>query len=73
MIATNTFAYFVSPNTPFYFPGAAFASGAVLIAGALLIAWRFVRPVSTATAPAQAAIGAEDLNLGSVAVEAAAS
>jgi MFS transporter, DHA1 family, tetracycline resistance protein len=73
LIATNTFAYFVSPNAPLYFPGAPFASGAVLIAGALVIAWRFVRPAATATAPAQAAIGAEDLHLGTVAVEAAAS
>lgn len=51
LIATNTFAYFVSPATPLYFPGAPFAVGAVLIAGALLLAWRFVRPAVNAATP----------------------
>jgi DHA1 family tetracycline resistance protein-like MFS transporter len=73
LIATNTFAYFVSPSAPIYFPGAPFASGAVLIAGALVIAWHFVRPAAPATVPNQAATAAEDLHLSSVAVEAAAS
>jgi MFS transporter, DHA1 family, tetracycline resistance protein len=45
LIATNAFAYFVSPSAPVYFPGAPFATGAVLIAGALALVWRFVRPV----------------------------
>ena len=58
LIATNAFAYFVSPSAPVYFPGAPFASGAVLLVGALVLAWRFVRPVApapseTATAPQQ--------------------
>jgi DHA1 family tetracycline resistance protein-like MFS transporter len=44
LIATNTFAYFVSPEAPAYFPGAPFASGAVLIAGALVLSWIFLRP-----------------------------
>lgn len=45
LIATNAFAYFVSPSAPVYFPGAPFATGAVLIAGALVMVWRFVRPM----------------------------
>jgi DHA1 family tetracycline resistance protein-like MFS transporter len=48
LIATNAFAYFISPSAPVYFPGAPFASGAVLLAGALVLAWRFVRPAARA-------------------------
>jgi DHA1 family tetracycline resistance protein-like MFS transporter len=64
LIATNTFAYFVSPSAPIYFPGAPFAVGAVLIAGALALAWRFVRPATRATVPDRAASEIENLNLG---------
>lgn len=61
LIATNTFAFFVAPTAPIYFPGAPFASGAVLLAGALFLAWRFVRPASLATAtPAQPAVLVRD-------------
>ena len=45
LIATNAFAYFVAPGAPVYFPGAPFATGAILLAGALALAWRFVRPI----------------------------
>jgi MFS transporter, DHA1 family, tetracycline resistance protein len=48
LIGTNVFAYFVSPSAPVYFPGAPFAVGALLIMGALLLAWRFVRPAVSA-------------------------
>lgn len=58
LIATNSFAYFVSPAAPFAFPGAPFATGAMLLAGALFLAWRFVRP--TAPAPAQPVAATED-------------
>ncbi len=54
LIATNAFAYFVSPSAPVYFPGAPFATGAVLMVGALALAWRFVRPAAPATASARA-------------------
>lgn len=72
LIATNVFAYFVSPSAPIYFPGAPFAVGAVLIAGALALAWRFVRPAARAARPAQATSRAEHLDLSTVAVEVAA-
>jgi MFS transporter, DHA1 family, tetracycline resistance protein len=49
LIATNVFAYFIAKDAPIYFPGAPLASGAALIALALLIAWRFVRPVKANT------------------------
>jgi len=70
LIATNTFAYFVSPSTPVYFPGAPFALGAMLIAGALLLAWRFVRPVAHEMKPAASAAVHRDLTV--VPVEVAA-
>lgn len=54
LLGTGVFAYFVSPAAPVYFPGAPLALGAALVAGALVIAWRFVRP-----AGARAAGGAE--------------
>ncbi len=44
LLATGMFSYFVSERAPVYFPGAPFALGAVLIAAALFLAWRFVRP-----------------------------
>lgn len=44
LMSTSMFSYFVSENAPIYFPGAPFALGAGLIACALLLAWRFVRP-----------------------------
>lgn len=44
LLATGMFSYFVSENAPIFFPGAPFALGAMLIACALLLAWRFVRP-----------------------------
>jgi DHA1 family tetracycline resistance protein-like MFS transporter len=47
LIATNAFAYFVSPSAPVYFPGASFITGAILIAAALALVWRFVRPAAT--------------------------
>ena len=31
LIGTNTFAYFVSPRAPIFFPGAPFAVGAVVM------------------------------------------
>lgn len=46
LMSTNVFAYFVSKGAPVYFPGAPLAAGAVLIAAALWLAWRFVRPTS---------------------------
>lgn len=52
LLATNTFAYFVSPSAPVYFPGAPFAIGAVLLAGALVLAVCFVRPAARAEVPA---------------------
>jgi MFS transporter, DHA1 family, tetracycline resistance protein len=44
LLSTSMFNHFVSENAPIYFPGAPFALGAFLIACALLLAWRFVRP-----------------------------
>jgi MFS transporter, DHA1 family, tetracycline resistance protein len=73
LLATNTFAYFVSPSAPISFPGAPFALGAVLFAGALAIAWRFVRPAAAATAPARAASASEHPTRGTAIVEVAAS
>jgi DHA1 family tetracycline resistance protein-like MFS transporter len=63
LLATNIFAYFVSPAAPVYFPGAPFAAGALLITGALVVVWRFVRPAASV----QAASEAEQLELGAVA------
>lgn len=68
LIATNAFAYFVSPSAPVYFPGAPFATGAVLIVGALVLVWRFVRPAARATAPALPAHGGAVADLGNVVV-----
>jgi MFS transporter, DHA1 family, tetracycline resistance protein len=73
LIATNIFAYFVSPSAPIYFPGAPFASGAVLILGALVLAWRFVRPAAGASVPVQAAGAAEQLDARGVVAELGAS
>ena len=53
LIATSIFAFFVAPTAPVYFPGAPFASGAVLLAGALALAWRFVRPAAPGPEPAE--------------------
>lgn len=53
LIATSTFAYFVSPDAPVYFPGAPFASGAVLVAVALILAWCFLRPRESASGSAE--------------------
>jgi DHA1 family tetracycline resistance protein-like MFS transporter len=65
LLATNIFAYFVSPIAPVYFPGAPFAAGSLLIAGALVVVWRFVRPA----AAMQAASETEQLELGAVAAD----
>jgi DHA1 family tetracycline resistance protein-like MFS transporter len=73
LIGTNIFAYFVSPSAPIFFPGAPFAVGAMLIAGALLLAWRFVRPAASATKPALAASEPAHRDLGAIAMEVAAS
>lgn len=50
LVATNSFAYFISPEAPVYLPGAPFAVGALLFAAALALAWRFVRPATTTSA-----------------------
>ena len=68
LIATNVFAYFVSPSAPVYFPGAPFASGAVLLAGALALAWRFVRPAARVTTTALPAHESAGPDLGNIAV-----
>jgi hypothetical protein len=61
----------VSPSAPLFFPGAPFAVGAMLIAGALLLAWRFVRVAASATAPAPAASEPAHRDLGAIPVEVA--
>lgn len=71
LIATNVFAYFVSPSAPMYFPGAPFVSGAVLMAGALALAWRFVRPAAPTGAPACEERGTARLDAGNVAAQTA--
>ncbi len=54
-IATHLFDFFISPRAPFYFPGAAFLAGAVLLAVALaLIIRAFAKHPEMASAPAMA-------------------
>jgi DHA1 family tetracycline resistance protein-like MFS transporter len=43
-IMTNLFAYFTGGSAPFYFPGAPFAAGAVLVCVSLLFAARTLAP-----------------------------
>jgi MFS transporter, DHA1 family, tetracycline resistance protein len=45
LLGTGMFSYFVSEAAPVFFPGAPFGLGAILIFCALLLAWRFVRPL----------------------------
>jgi MFS transporter, DHA1 family, tetracycline resistance protein len=44
---TNTFSYFTGASAPFYFPGAPFALGALLMLISLLLAYRALRLKST--------------------------
>ncbi len=59
LLSTNIFAYFVSPSSPVFFPGAPLFIGAVLIGLALLLAWRFVQPKATQGIPDTALQGTD--------------
>jgi hypothetical protein len=72
LLATNVFAYFVSPGAPVYFPGAPFVAGAALLIGALALVWRFVRPAASISVPAPAMGEAAGWEPGTVSVQAEA-
>jgi MFS transporter, DHA1 family, tetracycline resistance protein len=47
LVMTNLFAYFTSPKTPVFFPGAPFLMGAFLTALSVMFAMRTLRKHGT--------------------------
>ena len=56
LVGSTAFGYFVSDAAPVYLPGAPFAIGVVLILAALVLAWRFIRPVPSISVPDEVAV-----------------
>jgi DHA1 family tetracycline resistance protein-like MFS transporter len=55
-IFAGSFGWFIGPHAPTHLPGAPFLIAAVLLAAAVLIAWRYARaPAPVAVAEAEAA------------------
>ena len=50
----GSFGYFIGPRAPAHLPGIAFLIASVLLACAVLVAWRYARVPAVAASPAQA-------------------
>ncbi len=49
LLFTSVFAYFIDPRAPLQVPGSPFLLSALLIAAALVVAWRSTRPLTSGT------------------------
>jgi DHA1 family tetracycline resistance protein-like MFS transporter len=59
MLFTSVFASFIGANREWHLPGAPYLLAALLLIGAICVAWRVTRPRLTETAPGFATVAAD--------------